>query len=215
MLIDRLGCWLSILSHVPATRAGGALFIDWNCLHADPGAALERRRFEPGSASLRLLALASRANMAVVLLAHLPAIAAGRSNWGEFTAGSLRLGGRLAREGGSLDAVAACAFDQAGQGLLRASMHPWTPPNPGMVMAALEALKLDAGQSILIGATPAMLRAGRAARLGSVIYLTGSALAGSADVEPGLAQAQVVDFADLRFEPSPGRLVVAGRVSGT
>ncbi len=211
VLIDKLGCWLSVLSEVPRAKARGALFLDWDCLHGEPGGQVERKRFVPSNACLRLLALVSRAEMAVVLLAHLPAIAAGRSNWGEFTAGSLRLGGRLAREGGRLDAVAACAFDPAGQGALCAGAHPWTPPYPGMVLAVLEALRLDRGQCTLLGATPAMLRAGRSANLGSVIFLGSSAFGAPVDGEADLAHASVADFAELRFESSPGRLVAAAR----
>lgn len=203
MLIDKLGCWFSVLSDgAPPGQSRGALFVDWDCFDGEADGAFGPKQFDLPRSSIQLLSLARHTDMAVVILAHLPRIGAGISNWGEFTARSLRFCGMLGREGARLDAVAACAFDAAGKGALMACAHPWMPPKPGMIMTTIETLGIAPERSVLVAASRPMAQAGKSARLGSVVLLDNAAATG-AWLDGDDTYDRISDFADLTLGTGP------------
>jgi D-glycero-D-manno-heptose 1,7-bisphosphate phosphatase len=69
----------------------------------------------------------------------------------------------LAQAGARLDAVFACAHHADGKAPLNVADHPWRKPNPGMIVAAAERMKLDLAHSWIAGDRASDLAAGKAA----------------------------------------------------
>ena len=79
---------------------------------------------------------------------------------------------RLSETGARLDAVFACAHHADGQAPLNVADHPWRKPNPGMIVAAAERMKLDLAHSWIAGDRASDLAAGRAAGLAGGILIS-------------------------------------------
>ena len=68
--------------------------------------------------------------------------------------------------------------------------HPWRKPGPGMILAALEALAIEAADSVLIGDRETDIAAARAAGLGTAIMIGDREPATAADLRlPDVAAA--------------------------
>ena len=87
----------------------------------------------------------------------------------------------LGQAGARLDAVLACAHHADGKALLNIADHPWRKPNPGMIVAAAERMRLDLARSFVVGDHASDVAAGRAAGLaGGVLIAAGTDHAESA-----------------------------------
>jgi len=87
---------------------------------------------------------------AVVEVTNQAGIGRGYFGWDAFEAVERRLEALLAADGVALDMVLACPFHADGVPPF-ARDDWWRKPNPGMILAAREALNLDLSQSILVG----------------------------------------------------------------
>ena len=74
---------------------------------------------------------------------------------------------RFAAEGAPLAAVYHCPYHREGIGQWRVDDHPDRKPNPGMILAALRDLELDARCSVLVGDKEHDILAARRANLGA------------------------------------------------
>jgi D-glycero-D-manno-heptose 1,7-bisphosphate phosphatase len=74
---------------------------------------------------------------------------------------------RFANEGAPLAAVYHCPYHREGIGQWRIDDHPDRKPNPGMILAALRDLDLDAQCSLLVGDKEHDILAARRANLGA------------------------------------------------
>jgi D-glycero-D-manno-heptose 1,7-bisphosphate phosphatase len=65
----------------------------------------------------------------------------------------------------------ACAHHADGKAPLNVADHPWRKPNPGMIVAAAERMKLDLAHSWIAGDRASDLAAGKAAGLAGGILI--------------------------------------------
>ena len=67
--------------------------------------------------------------------------------------------------------VLACPFHAEGRGSLAVDDHPARKPNPGMILAAAEAMPIDLGRSWMVGDQASDVEAGRRANLAGAIHV--------------------------------------------
>jgi D-glycero-D-manno-heptose 1,7-bisphosphate phosphatase len=108
----------------------------------------------------------------VVLVTNQSGIARGHYDWKGFQSVQAAIAAELARAGGHLDAVLACAYHKDGHNALRIDNHPWRKPNPGMIVTAAQRMGLDLARSWIVGDQVHDLAAGRAAGVAGGILLT-------------------------------------------
>lgn len=101
----------------------------------------------------------------VVVVTNQSGIARGLYGWDGFTAVQDALAAALAKSNAHFDAVLACAHHGDGDPPFDISSHPWRKPNPGMLLAAAERMKLDLSRSWMAGDRAGDLQAARAASL--------------------------------------------------
>lgn len=164
-LADGLGLWFEILSS-EAMPGRPALFLDRD------GVIVEETNYLGRAGDVRMISSAAtaiswanRAGFAAIIVTNQAGIARGYYGWDGFIGVQARIVTALAKAGAHIDAVLACAFHEQGQGPLAQRDHPWRKPNPGMILAAAEALGLDLGRSIAIGDKISDIEAARRAGL--------------------------------------------------
>ena len=150
MVIDDLGLWCEIGEGDFAGRP--ALFLDRD------GVIVADSHYLGRAEDLRMIAGAARAvarcnalKIPVVLVTNQSGIARLYYDWDGFRAVQAALAAALAAVGGHFDAVLACAYHGDGVAPLRVADHPWRKPNPGMLLAAAERMKLDLARSWIVG----------------------------------------------------------------
>ena len=78
----------------------------------------------------------------VIVVSNQSGIARGLYDWSGFAAVQAAIVSALAETGARLDAVFACAHHADGKAPMNVADHPWRKPNPGMIVAAAERMKL-------------------------------------------------------------------------
>lgn len=173
MLIDDIGLWCEFGQTDRAFRP--ALFLDRDgVVVADTdylGRAGDLRMIEGVAA---WVARYNALRVPVVLVTNQSGIARGHYDWNGFRAVQTALCAALTAAGAHLDAVLACAYHAEGLGALRVDAHPWRKPNPGMILAAGDAMNLDLARSWIVGDKASDLCAGAAAGLagGTLVALS-------------------------------------------
>jgi D-glycero-D-manno-heptose 1,7-bisphosphate phosphatase len=129
-----------------------ALFLDRD------GVIVEDTHYLGRGRDVRMLMGASEAiarcntlGIPVIVVSNQSGIARGIYDWSGFAAVQSAIGRALAEDGARLDAVFACAHHADGKPPLNVADHPWRKPNPGMIVAAAERMKLDLTQSWIAG----------------------------------------------------------------
>jgi D-glycero-D-manno-heptose 1,7-bisphosphate phosphatase len=107
----------------------------------------------------------------VIVVSNQSGIARGLYDWSGFAAVQAAIASALAQAGARLDAVFACAHHADGKAPLNVADHPWRKPNPGMIVAAAERMKLDLAHSWIAGDRASDLAAGKAAGLAGGILI--------------------------------------------
>jgi D-glycero-D-manno-heptose 1,7-bisphosphate phosphatase len=165
------GLWSEIAAGDCAGRP--ALFLDRD------GVIVEDTQYLGRARDVRMLAGAGAAiarcntlGIPVVLVSNQSGIARGLYDWRGFAAVQAAIASALAQAGARLDAVFACAHHVDGQAPLNVADHPWRKPNPGMIVAAAERMKLDLAHSWIAGDRVSDLVAGKAAGLAGGILIS-------------------------------------------
>jgi D-glycero-D-manno-heptose 1,7-bisphosphate phosphatase len=165
------GLWYEILAGDFAGRP--ALFLDRD------GVIVEDTHYLGRAEDMVMIAGAADAvarcnglGIPVVLVSNQSGIARGLYDWTGFAAVQAALAAALARAGARLDAVFACAHHAEGRPPLNVADHPWRKPNPGMIVAAGERMKLDLAHSWVVGDRASDVAAGRAAGLAGGILIS-------------------------------------------
>jgi D-glycero-D-manno-heptose 1,7-bisphosphate phosphatase len=150
-LADGLGLWFEVF-FTDAMPGRPALFLDRD------GVIVEETNYLGSAKDVRMIASAApaiswanRAGFATIIVTNQAGIGRGYYGWDGFIEVQERIVTDLAKAHAHIDAVLACAFHEQGQGPLAQIDHPWRKPNPGMILAAAEALGLDLQRSIVIG----------------------------------------------------------------
>lgn len=140
-----------------------ALFLDRD------GVIIEERDYLSDPAGVALISgctdvirNASAAGFAVVVVSNQSGIGRGYFGWEEHRAIEDRLIELLAADGAAVDALLACGHHPSGVAPYNCD-HLWRKPNPGMLLAAAEALNLDLPRSIMVGDKTSDIEAGRRA----------------------------------------------------
>jgi D-glycero-D-manno-heptose 1,7-bisphosphate phosphatase len=209
------GLWSEIAAGDFAGRP--ALFLDRD------GVIVEDTHFLDRAQDVRMLAGASEAiarcntlGIPVIVVSNQSGIARGLYDWSGFAAVQRAIATALSQTGARLDAVFACAHHADGKAPLNVADHPWRKPNPGMIVAAAERMKLDLAQSWIAGDRASDIAAGRAAGLAGGILISSRADAAeqaaaamplrsgefAVEVVPSLADAIALLLARGRLTPT-------------
>jgi D-glycero-D-manno-heptose 1,7-bisphosphate phosphatase len=167
------GLWCEIAAGNFANRP--ALFLDRDGVVVEDTSYLGRPedlRMLNGAADA--IARCNRMGIPVVLVSNQSGIARGLYDWHGFHAVQTALSAALGNAGAHLDAVFACAYHADGNAPFNIADHPWRKPNPGMIVAAGERMKLDLSRSWIVGNRTSDIAAGSAAHLQGGILLSPS-----------------------------------------
>jgi D-glycero-D-manno-heptose 1,7-bisphosphate phosphatase len=172
-LVDGVGLWCEITGEGFTGRS--AIFLDRDGVIVEDvnylGRAHDLRMI---SGAAQAIARCNRLGIPIVLVSNQSGIGRGFYGWSDFQAVQSALVAALAKEGGHLDAVLACAYHADAQGPHRVADHPWRKPQPGMMQEAARRMALDLANSWMIGDRASDLAAGRAASLrGGLLVTTG------------------------------------------
>jgi D-glycero-D-manno-heptose 1,7-bisphosphate phosphatase len=159
----------------------GVVVVDSNYL-----GRIEDLRMIDGAAPA--IARCNAAKIPVVLVTNQSGIARGHYGWDGFRAVQAELSSALASAGAHLDAVLACAYHSDGRPPLQVADHPWRKPNPGMMLAAAQRMRLQLPSSWVIGDRSHDLAAGAAAGLAGGTLVGGDFA--ERNLAVGLASAQ-------------------------
>jgi D-glycero-D-manno-heptose 1,7-bisphosphate phosphatase len=168
------GLWCDIAAGDFAGRP--ALFLDRDGVIVEDtqylGRAQDVRMLDGAAAAI---ARCNALGIPVIVVSNQSGIARGLYDWSGFAAVQAAIASALAAAGARLDAVLACAHHADGRAPLNVADHPWRKPNPGMIVAAAERMKLDLARSFIVGDRASDLAAGRAAALaGGILISTGA-----------------------------------------
>lgn len=187
-LIDGIGCWSSVRSDHSRAAGRPALFLDRDGVLVEEVGFLRRRAdvvLIEGAA--RVISACNESGIPVVVVTNQSGVARGILNWAEFEDVQTEIGDRLADRGAWVDAVYACGYHADGEGSLGVADHSWCKPNPGMLVAATQALALRPELSWVVGDRARDLEAGRNAGLaGGVQVMTGHATEGQREMSRAL-----------------------------
>ena len=155
-------------------------FVDRPALFLDrDGVIVEDTHHLGRAADIRMLSGAAEAivqcnrlGIPVVVVSNQSGIARGLYDWQGFGDVQAALSAALARVGGHLDAVLACGYHADGRAPLNVADHHWRKPNPGMILAAAQWIKLDLSRSWIVGDRDSDIAAGRAAHLEGGVLLS-------------------------------------------
>jgi D-glycero-D-manno-heptose 1,7-bisphosphate phosphatase len=168
------GLWCDIAAGDFAGRP--ALFLDRDGVIVEDtqylGRAQDARMLEGAAAAI---ARCNALGIPVIVVSNQSGIARGLYDWSGFAAVQAAIASALAQAGARLDAVLACAHHADGRAPLNVADHPWRKPNPGMIIAAAERMRLDLARSFIVGDRASDLAAGRAAALAGGILISTAA----------------------------------------
>jgi D-glycero-D-manno-heptose 1,7-bisphosphate phosphatase len=167
------GLWYEVYAGPQCLTGRPALFLDRD------GVIVEDTQYLGRAQDVRMLAGAGEAiarcntlGIPVVLVSNQSGIARGLYDWTGFVAVQAAIASALAESGAQLDAVFACAHHADGEAPLNITNHPWRKPNPGMIVAAAERMKLDLAHSWIAGDRAFDIAAGKAAALAGGILIS-------------------------------------------
>jgi D-glycero-D-manno-heptose 1,7-bisphosphate phosphatase len=158
------GLWCEVSS--PSLTGRPALFLDRDGVVVADTHYLGRPedvRLVDGAASA--IAQCNALEIPVVIVTNQSGIARGYYDWNGFHSVQTALCAKLRSAGAKLDAVLACAYHAEGIGPLRLANHPWRKPEPGMIFAAADRMKIDLSGSWIVGDRADDIAAGRSACL--------------------------------------------------
>ena len=170
--ITEQGIWAEVRTDLAGIAARPALLLDRDGVIVEEVGYLYRAedvRLIPGAAET--IAAANRAGVPVVIVTNQAGIGRGYYGWEDFAQVQSRLLADLVRGGAWVDMVLACPFHAEGRGAFAIDDHPARKPNPGMILAAAEALPIDLGRSWIVGDQASDLEAGRRANLAGAIHV--------------------------------------------
>ena len=170
-LLDGRGLWCEIIGCDYAGRP--AIFLDRDGVIVEEVNYLGRAEdmlMLPGAA--QAIGRCNRLGIPVVLVSNQSGVGRGYYGWSAFQAVQAALSAALATEGARVDAVLACAYHAEARDGYRIANHEWRKPNPGMILAAAERMKLDLANSWIVGDRSSDLAAGWAAKLGGGVLVT-------------------------------------------
>jgi D-glycero-D-manno-heptose 1,7-bisphosphate phosphatase len=173
--LDGEGIWCEVLRPPDVLPPRPALFLDRDGVVVEEVNYLSKPedvRLVPGAAAI--VAAANRRDIPVVLITNQSGIGRGLYGWDAFAAVQRTILDALARAGAFVDAVYACPYHADGAPPYRHPDHPARKPNPGMLLRAGQALRLDMRASWAVGDRASDLEAARCAGLaGGVHVLSG------------------------------------------
>ena len=146
--------------------SASALFLDRDGVIIEDVGYLSRPlgiRLIDGAASA--IARVNALGVPVVSVTNQSGIARGLYTWSDFEAVQDALEHELMQHSAYLDLVLACGYYGVGHGELNVSDHAWRKPNPGMLLAARDQLKLNLDECFIVGDRISDLEAGRRAGL--------------------------------------------------
>ncbi|TIV88416.1 MAG: HAD-IIIA family hydrolase, partial [Mesorhizobium sp.] len=131
---------------------------------------------DPAAMALRdgiapVIAAANERGIPVVVVTNQSGIARGYFGWDAFARVNGRVLDLLAEQNAFVDMVLACAYHEAGTGLLAMVDHPMRKPNPGMLLEAGRQLGLDLKGSLIVGLTRGWLVDGEGSMMGGLSVL--------------------------------------------
>lgn len=171
------GLWHQVLRHGEARGCGRrpALFLDRDGVIVEEVDYLHRAddvRLIDGAAET--IRACNQTHRPVVIVTNQSGVGRGYYGWEDFAAVQAHLLALLDAAGARVDMVLACAYHADALPPYDVPDHPWRKPNPGMLLAAADALDIDLARSWIVGDTAGDLMAGAAAGLaGGVHVLTG------------------------------------------
>ena len=139
-----------------------------------------------------LIEAANQRGIPVVVVTNQSGIARGYFGWDAFAKVNERVLDLLVEQNAAIDMVLACAYHEAGSGLLAIADHPMRKPNPGMFLEAARRLDIDLQRSLIVGDKPADMEAGQRAGLRQGWLVDGEAV-----FQSGFAISPLRDEADL------------------
>lgn len=173
--IDSEGIWSQVLAEPVADGTRPGLLLDRDGVIVEEVHYLHRPddvRLIPGAAEV--IAGANRAEIAVAIVTNQAGIGYGYYGWREFAETQARILDELDTAGARVDAVFACPFHARGKPPFDHPDHPARKPNPGMLLRAVDRLRIDASRAWIVGDRASDLMAGRRAGLqGGMHVLTG------------------------------------------
>jgi D-glycero-D-manno-heptose 1,7-bisphosphate phosphatase len=160
------GCWFERRLSVASARESSALFLDRDgVVIEDEGYLADPKKVRLIPGAREALVVARAKGWHVALVTNQSGIGRGMYGWNEFAAVQAAMMAALGDAAATIELVAACPHYPS---------HPWRKPEPGMILAALQALGADPAKSWMVGDKAADLKAGRAAKLaGGFIVGTG------------------------------------------
>jgi D-glycero-D-manno-heptose 1,7-bisphosphate phosphatase len=165
------GLWYEIAAGDFAGRP--ALFLDRDGVIVEDthylGRAQDVRMLAGGDAAI---ARCNKLGIPVIIVSNQSGIARGLYDWSGFAAVQAAIASALSESGARIDAVFACAHHADGNAPLNIVDHPWRKPNPGMIIAAAERMKLDLAHSWIAGDRASDMAAGKAAGLAGGILIS-------------------------------------------
>ncbi|CAM5336577.1 D-glycero-beta-D-manno-heptose-1,7-bisphosphate 7-phosphatase [Mycolicibacterium aubagnense] len=175
--LEEPGLWVERVGDKAVPDGGSALFLDRDgTINIDTGYPSDPGQIVLRDAILPVIQAANQAGWPVVIVTNQSGIARGYFGWDVFAAVNGRILTLLREKGCFVDMVLACAYHEAGKGVLRLGDHPMRKPNPGMLLKAAEMLRADLRGSVMVGDKEADIEAGRRAGL-SRLFLAGQASA--------------------------------------
>ena len=176
LLADAPGLWCQQLGlPVPEGTSPPALFLDRDGVIVEEIEYLHRVEDVKLIAGVeKIIAACNENNLPVVLVTNQSGIGRGLYGWREFAAVQDRIMETLSSLGARIDMVLACAYHDQALSPYNSDGHSWRKPNPGMLMAAAERMKINLSLSWIVGDQPSDIEAGRAAKLaGGILVLSG------------------------------------------
>lgn len=175
--LEEPGLWVERVGTRSFAPGLPALFLDRDgTINVDTGYPSDPDAIVLREEIAQAIRAANAAGLPVVVVTNQSGIARGYFGWDEFAAVNVRVLALLAEQDCVVDMVLACAYHEAGVGVLGAVAHPMRKPNPGMLLRAAEILRIDLVRSIMVGDKPDDREAGRGAGL-SRLFRAGSPIA--------------------------------------
>ncbi|RWN28511.1 MAG: HAD-IIIA family hydrolase [Mesorhizobium sp.] len=170
------GLWVEQVGSRVFAAGSPALFLDRDgTINVDTGYPDDPAEMVLRADIAAVIAAANRAGIPVIIVTNQSGIARGYFGWGDFAAVNGRVLELLRVDNAFVDMVVACAYHEAGSGVLAAADHPMRKPNPGMLLEAARRLRLDLRRSLIVGDKKADMEAGQRAGLSQGWLVDGQA----------------------------------------
>lgn len=146
------GVWRQLLTRVPDVTDRPTLFLDRDGVIVEEVHYLHKvadMRMMPGAS--RVIANANNRGVPVVVVTNQAGIGRGHFGWSDFIDVQEAMLDALADDGAFVNAVFACPHHGDGVAPYNIKDHPARKPNPGMLLAAAEAMPIDLSGSWIVG----------------------------------------------------------------